>query len=421
MYVEKRQRCSLRAAAGLALLTALRSAPLLADDRPGAIDGIYEGIIGHQQVVVEISQPFAGERGTNYDDPHDSRTYPVRGSYFYRLYGVSIQLAGMTLEDGSLRLREYRKLGSLPYEFPSEWRLRFDDDKATGHFSKCDLSAACKPAGTLLKIALRRVSRKLSPPEEWEDYKPHTGNTYYDLLLDFPLEIGPENEVTAAIAYRMRADTRFQVSRPQLTRFPDARIMARINSDLDRDFTDTRLSAAADLTGGLLGGMEGGSYDEIVSVNVAPPIVLTLLITFSWYSGGAHPNEGAYTVNYDLHTGKRFTLENSFRASGGSTDEEDIATVLARLYRRHYVKPPPTAAPEDCDIVFERNTSGDISRTEAFSPRNATLFMAKNGLLIIPLFQSRPDSGCAPPITVPYTELIPYVRKHTLLRTVVER
>lgn len=421
VFGQKYRTADLRTTTRLALLTVLLSAPLIADEQPGSIDGIYEGIIGHHAIVLEISQPYAGEQGTNYDDPEDERTYPITGSYFYRRHGVSIQLAGLTLVDGSLRLREYRNPLFLQYVFTGEWRLRFNRGKATGIFCKCDLSGSGNPAGALLKITLRRISETLTPPESWQIYKPHAGMAYYDLLLDSPLLIGPEKEVSEAIAYRMRTDPRFNVRRPKLTRFPDARVMARINSDLDKDFTDTRLSAAADLAGGQYGSVKGGFYDETVNTNAVPPDVLAVLIESSWYSGGAHPNEGSYTLNYDLHTGKRFTLENSFRAPGGSIDEEDIATVLARLYRRHYVKPPPTAAPEDCDIVFERNTSGDISRTEAFSPRNATLFMAKNGLLIIPLFQSRPDSGCAPPITVPYRELIPYVKKGSLLRTVVER
>ena len=415
------RRACLRSMASAIVATLWLCRPLMAAAPPGSIDGIYRGTIGHHAIVLEISRSYPSEQGTNYDDPEDSRTYPITGHYFYRRHGISIDLAGMPMANGSLRIREYRHIDPLPYEFMADWRLRFNHGKATGIFCKCDLSGLGQPAGTLLKISLTRVSPRLTPPESWEIYKPHAGIAYYDLLLDFPLLIGPEKEVSEAIAYRMRTDPRFNVSRPELTRFPDARVMARINSDLDKDFTDTRLSAAADLAGGQYGSVKGGFYDETVNTNAVPPDVLAVLIESSWYSGGAHPNEGSYTLNYDLHTGKRFTLENSFRAPGGSTDEEDIATALARLYRRHYVKPPPTAAPEDCDIVFERNTSGDISRTEAFSPRNATLFMAKNGLLIIPLFQSRPDSGCAPAITVPYRELIPYVKKGSLLRTVVER
>lgn len=403
----------------LVLLSLLLSAPLIADDQHGSIDGIYRGTIGHHTIVLEISRRSVAEQGTNYDEPEDRNTYPVTGSYFYRRHGVSIDLAGMPLADGSLRLREYRKRGALPYEFPAEWRLRFDDDTATGHFCKCDLSASARPGVPLLKIALRRVSRKTPSPEEWEHYKPHSGNAYYDLLLDFPLEIGRENGVTAAIAYRMRTDPRLNVSRPELTRFPDARVMARINAGLDAEFVESRVWASRCISAGRIGGVEGGSYDEIISVNVVQPVVLSLLVTSSWYTGGAHPNEDAYTLNYDLHTGKRFTLEKSFRAPGGGTAEADIAAVLARLYRRHYVKPLRIVAGEDCDIVLNQDTSGDENLTQVFSPGNA-LFISKSGFVVIPALVHA-DVGCGPPIAVPYREIRPYVKKHSLLRTVVER
>ncbi len=340
-------------AAGLVLASFSLLPPHALADDSAKIDGVYRGAIGRQQVVLEMRETVGTGQGTNYADPEDRRTYPIQGMYFYRRHGVSIDLAGMPLEDGSIRLREYRKRGSLPYEFTAEWRLSISGEKATGVFCKCDLSGRAKPVGAVLKITLRRLSRK-TPPDPWEQYKPHSGNTYYDLLLDFPLEIGPEVEADKTIAYRMRTDPRFQVSRPQVTRFPDAKIMARINSGLNSEFTDARLWAAFSISAGRIGGLEDGFYDESVTVNIFPPDIFSLLVEFSWYSGGAHPHESAKTLNYDLHTGSRFTLDNAFQSASGSHKEADVAAALARLYWRHYAKPPAVVAPEDCSQVLKR-------------------------------------------------------------------
>jgi hypothetical protein len=409
-------------AAGL-LLSALSLPELLiADDSAGSIDGIYRGAIGRQQIVLEISRTFAGGGGTDYDDPDNRPTYPIGGDYFYRRHGVSISLAGTPLADGRVRLREYRHIVPLPFEFTAEWRVRFSGDRAVGVFCKCDLNDSAKPAGPLLKITLRRVSKTLTPADSWQGYKPHTDYTYYDLLLDFPVKEGPEVEVSRAIAYRMRTDTRFGVSRPELTRLPDAPIMARINNGLDAEFTESRLWASAVLAGGQFSVVTGGFYDGTAEVSVFPPDVLAVLVRFSYYSGGAHTNGGNYARNYNLQTGERFTLEDSFRAGGEAPAAVNAATLLERLYRRHYVKPPSNVLGGiDCDIVFRQNTAEPQNLIDAFAPGHSTLFMSREGLMVIPTFFSYADDDCAPPVTVAYRELRPYVKRDSLLRWVVDR
>src|SRR5260370_14195462 len=114
------------------------------------------------------------------------------------------------------------------------------EGKATGTFCKCDLSQPSASAGPRQKISLTRVSQKLTPDSSWQNYKANSGNSYYDLLLDFPLQQGPEIQASPQIAYSMRTDPRFTVSLPRLTRFPTPAVMARINPDLDAALTDNR-------------------------------------------------------------------------------------------------------------------------------------------------------------------------------------
>lgn len=390
----------------------LFSIPLIADDLPRSIDGVYRGTVGRQQIVLEISQESNMEHGNNYDDPEDWQTYPIKGSYFYRRHGLLINLAGMPLEDGSLRLREYHQRGFEPYEFPAEWRIRFNQDRATGVFCKCDVTRPLNHAERILRITLERMSRHVPTPKEWEDYKPHSGNIFYDLLLDFPLDLGPEIKVNEQIAYRMRTDPRFKVSRPQLTRFPDADVMARINFGLQNRLTSVRVEAARFIS------IDGGWYVETVKINFSPPDVLSILVRSSWYSGGAHPNPADYTLNYDLHTGRPFGLKNAFRTDAGETDQTSVAALLAKLYKKHYVEPPPFSAPEACSIILRRNMSGHGDYAEVFYP-NIPLFISKEGLVMIPVFPFYGDSGCATPVTIPYSELRPFVKRSSPLYSVV--
>ena len=412
------------------------------------IDGIYRGMIGGAEVVVELRGPLQGEHAKHYAHAGDKDTYPIHGSYFYRRHGVSIELVGTPLGDGVAGLREYKRKDAERDEFTAEWRLSWSASasgcgegnagdaakgsstparqnravrgpgcapvKATGTFCKYDpedsgraefpSAPACKRP---LKILLTRVSRALTPGAK---YKPHSGNTYYDLLLDFPLQESPEIQVSPEVAYRMRTDPRFKVSRPRLTRFPDTGVMARINRDLNSNFTESRLQAAETLSEGESGGFEA-FYEETASGNFSLPYVFSFLVETQSFTGGAHPNEGGYSLNYDLRTGKRFELEEAFQTSPGSKDSS--GPILAKLYLRHYVKPPEKDAPPDTDcgkVVREKLSLG------GFRP---LLFLNQDGLAIEPPLP-HVLIACGPSVTVPFGELRPYVRKESPLGPLVE-
>jgi hypothetical protein len=417
--VGSRQRLGgsrLKVVAGVLAFLAL---PLHAQNSGGArsVDGIYRGTIGNQEIVVELRGPLDGEHGENYADAGDDKTYPIQGSYFYRRHGVSIKLVGTPLGNGVVRLREYRHV-VRDDEFTAEWRLTMQEGKAKGTFCKCDLShppasAAPPQPGQQLQISLTRVSQHLTPDSGPEDYKPNSGDTYNDLLLDFPLQEGPEIQVSPEIAYRMRTDSRFKVSRPRLTRFPNAAVMERINRDLNADLTQSRLRAAEVLSGGEFGGRFGGIYDEKTTVNFFLPHVLSFVVETQWFSGGAHPNEGGYSIDYDLHTGKRVDLEEAFRTS--PENEAESGAILAKLYLRHYVKPPREEAPPDIDceeIVRQRISEKD----EPFRP---ILYLSRKGLVIEPPLPHMVQD-CGPPVTVAYSELRPYVQRGSILRFLVD-
>jgi hypothetical protein len=390
----------------MGLLFAISALPASSSaDDLSRINGIYRGTIGQEQVVLEMGARPAGKEAGNTGDSQDPKVYPIEGRYFYRQHGVDIHLVGMSLGDESIRLREYRRVPDD--EFTAEWRLNVQGDRAAGTFCKCDLGEPSRPAGSLLKVSLRRISHEFHSESEMAE-----PGLYEQLLLDFPLASGPEIKVNEEIGYEMQSDSRFKVSRPRLMRFPDSAVMTRINREMAGELKEDRLHAAANLSEAQFGAALGGFYDEKVTVTFLPPYILSILVYRSWFWGGAHPNIDYYVDNYDLRAGKRFDLNSAFKTAGGGTAEEQLAEVLAKLYMRHYVNPPPLSAPEDCSQVLRRIISDHQTLVEWFSPQKVTLFLAQDGLVVFP---ASPYAyiGCSSDNPIPYNELTPFVRKNT--------
>ena len=125
-----------------------------------AIDGVYRGTLGKQEIIAEIGA-----------DPDKPRA--LTGHYFYRSHGVSISLKGLRAQDGSFLLTEYHDLKNTG----GQWNIKFQNDQVTGTFCKCDPRHAS--VGKTLPIHLSRIS---SGP----------GQAYTDLWLDFPLPSSPQ-------------------------------------------------------------------------------------------------------------------------------------------------------------------------------------------------------------------------------------
>jgi hypothetical protein len=349
----------------------------------------------------------------------DRGTYPVKGRYFYRRYGVTIHVVGMPLQDDTLRLREYKRLGGFTDEFTADWRLTIRGDNANGVFCRCDLSEITASGDATLKVSLKRVSHEFHgefQPRERSESEP----VYDQLLLDYPLKNGSEIHVNKEIAYAMQSDPRFNVRRPRLTRFPNLGVMTKINSQMAADLRWDRLQATGNLSEAQLEASVEGFYDESTTVSFFPPDILSVRVDRTWYWGGAHPNHAIYALNYNLHTGERFTLKNAFQTAAGHTGEADLAALLAGFYRKHYVKPAGTVSAEDCSDVLNRITSDSDYLIDSFSPDDGILFMSGKGL-VIRLALKYTDSGCGPDVTVPYSELRPFVKEDSMLRLILDR
>lgn len=360
----------------------------------GAIDGVYRGTIGKQAIVLEIgaTDPHRHDAFTDEDVPN----HAIEGRYFYRQHGVGILVEGTVLKDGSLRLQEYQ------HRKPSgaEWRLWFHQDSANGFFCRCDARQSRPPAPhDGLSISLTRVSHGFDPGLGSLGLadNPTPDQAYYDLLLDFPLQTGPEIPAGEWGAYVMQTDERFKVVLPHLTRFPDKQVMSRVNQDLAARLKGGRL-AAADCLQGL--DFNSGSWDEEVHVGVFTERILSIVRDEEYFCGGAHPDGGPDPILYDMRTGRDLDMKDVFKVQEtsatleyGSVPQGATHSLLLGLYKKHYVRPD-----SECD----ENEIGDDTAIK--------MYFDQTGLVIAPEL-SHATRGCGPAITIPYPELRPFLRE----------
>lgn len=339
------------------------------------INGVYRGTLGKQEIVAEIVA-----------DPDKPAEFT--GRYFYRSHGVSISLKGVPAQDGGFLLTEYHAWKSTG----GQWKIQFQNDQASGTFCKCDLRHA--PAGKALPIHLSRVS---SGP----------GQTYSDLLLDFPLQTGPEVNTAPGYAYVMVEDPRFHTGLPRLTRFPDSAVMARVNQLLADEMRKYRQDVANCVEGV---DFNGDDWDVKTGIELFNRHLLTVSREGSIFCGGAHPDNYRSINTYDLDSGVETSVEDllvreldlsSVKKLIGSSQlsgKDAIHRLMAELYLQH-------AHPEgDCRDV--------ISRTEdTHEPAFDTIeYLSGHGLVV------QPDLphvvyACAESQTIPYEELRPLLRK----------
>src|SRR5437764_4283157 len=223
------------------------------------IDGVYRGTLGTQEIIVQISS----QEITFIDRTGAEESYPLQGRYFYRRYGKEILLVGSRLEDGSIRIQEF----SEGFASGAEWRLTINGDKASGVFCKCDVRQQSSAAARRVPIVMTRIS---TVPDQ----------AYHGLLLAFPLKSSAEVRVNDQIAYVVQTDPRFKASLPQLTRFPDAAVMARVNQDLSKELNKARLWAAECLEDAQAV-RRGGDWSQEASVTLLTRDILRACDFFS--------------------------------------------------------------------------------------------------------------------------------------------
>ncbi|HEY6251484.1 MAG TPA: hypothetical protein VI685_16115 [Candidatus Angelobacter sp.] len=365
------------------------------------IDGVYQGAMGRQQIVLEIGAvdphrndhtctEVPAQAGWNVVCFNDGNgpDQPIEGRYFYRRHGVAILVEGSILADGSFRFQEYQD--GKPSG--AEWRLCFKENKATGFFCRCDVRDRMDAPASATNISLTRVSTGFDPGLSSADPAGHAPDrAYYDLLLDFPLRTSTEVRVNERIGYIMQTDERFKISLPHLTTYPDVTIMDRVNQDLSRHLERARLDAAFCLQGI---DFRGGEWEQKLRVAAFTDTILSIVQESSYYCGGPHSDVVTEPLAYDMRTGRVLDLKDIFRVQHESAILEHgvvpagpVHSLLLQLYRSRYVK-----SSDECDAEdFNSDTT-------------LKMYFDQRGLVIIPEL-SHADQGCGPKVEIPHEEL----------------
>jgi len=360
------------------LIGVLFAGSALAD--ASTVDGVYQGTLGKQGIVLEIG-PIASDTDDTYD-----------GRYFYRRHAIAIPLKIEALADGKLRLLEYHN--GTPTG--AEWLVAVAGDKASGEFCSCDVrNPAALASSARMAIDLTLVAGTRNQTHEV---------AYNAQLLDYPLTGGMEIRVAEGIAYAMQADPRFKLSLPRLTKFPDASAMAKVNDALAKALDARRLEVADCL---FVGEQADGSYwEEEYRVALLNRDVLSIAGSGSVQCGAAaHPSEIVDSLIYDMRSGEPVDLAKKPQALFKSAEPPWDA--LRKLYVK-YARLSP-AIPAECKVGDE---AGDVYNqyNQEFDVSAHIYFDAK-GLAIDPSDSvAHVVAACFPEVVIPYAKVRTFVR-----------
>lgn len=190
------------------------------------------------------------------------------------------------------------------------------------------------------------------------------------LLLALPLALLPLRPWAADRTVALRASPRIASEIDATPRIADPRDEAerRINQALQR--LDGVARKAWTECREQVGGGRTASWERTVKTPMRGPGFLSVVVTESAYCGGAYPNNGTWTVVYDLRTGRpvdwkalllpaltgRLSLAT---AQDGTRTVQLASPQLWELYRTGWTRQDPQrAADAECKRVIEDAAQG---------------------------------------------------------------
>jgi hypothetical protein len=368
----------------LAVLGAFAAAfPALAAD-------IYTGTIGTAQVVVVLKRT-----GT-----------AVEGSYAYRSVGHPITLTGVAAR-GTLDIRETIEGGQDAAEpvVTGLWRLTPQGTGMTGTW-RARAGAAARP------ISLTRIATTppdpTEPPPGWVARNVTAmgeGGGWARETLPFLVELartpvrqGAEQRIGVG-AFRMVTDPRSGVAWPQLTQFPDAAAMQRMNTvfEENRALEIAEVWSCADSLYAL-DGHRGGPDHATNRITFMSRRLIALNIEGSMNCGGAHPSNVSFSATYDTQTGRVFDTDRLLKL-----DSEAEQAAFRRFWRQRYAvarRAGRTSYPADCPNPASEEDPVTVGYTP--TPR---------GLAVGYVSQASVDAACGVTLVeLPLADVTPFLR-----------
>jgi hypothetical protein len=195
-------------------------------------------------------------------------------------------------------------------------------------------------------------------------------------------------------------------------KFPDAKIMAKVNAQLATAEKDN-VSAYADCLSQLQEMKmkpDKDTYAQSVDVRYLSSRALSVEVVTSYFCATAYPTNGSETpLTYDLSTGAQIDWTTMFKpgfVAPLSDAEGAPPSTLTKLYRARYRK-PKGKGDDDADC------RGAITDQDPFSSAPIIWLDAKGGVVFQPDFP-HVIAACADPLTLSPAEVAPYLKDATL-------
>ncbi len=195
---------------------------------------------------------------------------------------------------------------------------------------------------------------------------------------------------------------------PRLVKFPDAKVLAKVNALLAAQEKADR-SALADCLSQLKDAGEkpdADSYSTQITVSYLSRRYLSVNVVTSYDCGGPYPTSGAEApMTFDLVSGSAIDWSKMFKPGffpPDNADEGAPPSALTNLYRARYRNAPDNA---DCRSA--------IADQDPFEQPPAIWLDSKRGLIVEPDFPHA-IAACADEMALSPTDLAPYLKDPAL-------
>lgn len=347
------------------------------DDAPAPWEGVWDGSIGDLPIRLCLFEPGYGDSGTN----------GIGGYYYHR------HLRIIHLDQSSPKAWAEEQQGQ-PDAKPISWKF----DK----IGEAAISGTWSQGSRRLPLQLKRVPvEKLSGEDEWQGETSCGSKTFiapratpptitktaaqkdgkdYDKLV---IDVGTHFDVTLEY-FALRGDD------PGTEKI-NARLKKAVNGFDGTDYLSC-----------MSGALSMHARDGDFSIFAEPAMIgrrwMSAAISYGDYCGGAHPNHGSYTLNFDLDTGEEEYLITWFNGAEPAPEQDGygasqpIPGALRDLVMTRWPTEFAAESPE-CEEVARESNYWDLR-------------LSRDGMVFTP---SLPHvvTACEEPLTVPYAELAP--------------
>lgn len=220
------------------------------------------------------------------------------------------------------------------------------------------------------------------------------------LALMTALQLGWNPACAAVVAAPMHNSGQTPVY-PRLTKYPDAKIMAKVNALLAAQEKTDR-SARTDCLSQLKDAGEkpnADTYSTAIDVTYLSLRFLSVNVVTSYDCGGPYPTSGAEApVTFELATGSAIDWSKLFKPGflpPDTADESEPPSALTKLYRARYRN-------DDADC------RGAITDQDPFADPPAIWLDAKRGVIVEPDFPHA-IAACADEMALSPADVAPYL------------